>query len=141
MQHQILSKKLQMKRRNRFLHRFFTTENIIRGLIVLGLMLFASIEYELTNVLNGIAIVIGLVVLGLYIIKMYKELIYYFKISNWTLSIVKTIRYTSVIMVIALLYVLFLPYTLMAWSFSSLGVILVLLLIFDILKFILKKYL
>jgi hypothetical protein len=130
-----------MKRRNRFLHRFFTTENIIRGLIVLGLMLFASIEYELTNVLNGIAIVIGLVVLGLYIIKMYKELIYYFKISNWTLSIVKTIRYTSVIMVIALLYVLFLPYTLMAWSFSSLGVILVLLLIFDILKFILKKYL
>jgi len=128
-----------MKSKNKFSVNFFSIENIIRGIVVIGLILFASSKYELMNILEGLGVILGMTLTGASMVRIYQEILDYLKIGSWTLSLLKTLMYLSVIILISLLFVLLLPIKIVIWSFSSLGVILVLLLIYDRIGFLIKK--
>lgn len=114
-------------------------ENIIRGIIVIGLVLFSSSKYEIMNILEGLGVVLGMALIGASIVRMYQEILDYLKTGIWGLSLFKTLIYFLVVVLISLLFVVFLSSKNLIWSFSSLGVIIFLLVIYNIVSRYVKK--
>lgn len=128
-----------MKTKTKFLSKVFSMENIIRGIIVIGLVLFSSSKYEIMNILEGLGVVLGMALIGASIVRMYQEILDYLKTGIWGLSLFKTLIYFLVVVLISLLFVVFLSSKNLIWSFSSLGVIIFLLVIYNIVSRYVKK--
>lgn len=122
-----------MKIKNKLQYRLFTFENLIRFSIVVILILFASRKYSIDNIIEGLLIVLGMAILGACIVRIYQEVKEYIKTKRWELSRTKTMFFSFLIVFISALFFLFLSDEMKKYSFLTVGVILLLLLAYDIL--------
>ncbi len=128
-----------MKIKNKLQTRLFTLENMIRLSIVIILILFASRKYSIDNIIEGLLIVSGMAILGASIVRIYQEIKGYLKTKRWELSQAKTIFFPFLIVSISVLFFLFLSDEMKKHSFLTVGVILLLLFVYDVLAKTFKK--
>ncbi len=119
----------------------FTLENLMRLSIVVILILFASMKYSIESIFEGLLIVSGMAILGASIVRIYQEMKEYLKTKRWELSLAKTIFFYFLIVFISVLFFFFLSNEMKKHSFYTLGVILLLLLAYDILANFFKRLL
>lgn len=118
--------------------KFLSTENIIRGVIVIALIAFASTKYDLKNTILGLLVIFGMTLLGVSLVGLYQEFISYSKNKIWGLSQIKTTIFVSSIILIPIVFLLLLTPNLKIYSFFIVGVVLFVLLIYDLIKRIIK---
>jgi len=118
--------------------KFLSTENIIRGVIVIALIAFASTKYNLKNIILGLLVIFGITLLGVSLIGLYQEFMSYSKNKVWGLSQAKTIIFVSSIFLIPFVFLLLLTPNLKIYSFLIVGVVLLVLLIYDLIKRMIK---
>lgn len=114
-------------------------ENLIKFFIVVVLVLFASTEYGIKNVIGGLLVVLGMFILGACIVRIYLESQNYMRTNKWELSTQKTLLYISIIFLTSLLFFFLLSDKMMKYSFLSVGVILLLLFVYDIVVRMFRK--
>lgn len=114
--------------------RFLSTENLIRATVVILLIVFASIKYDIKDVGLGLLIVFGMTLLGVSIVGIYRGIISYRKSKEWNLSRNRTLLYIFFVISIPIVFLFFLPQSLKIYSFAIVGVVLLSLLIFDTLR-------
>ena len=100
--------------------------------IVIILILFASQKYSIENIIEGLLIISGMAILGACIVRIYQETKEYVKTKTWELSRTKTILFSFLIVFISAFFFLFLSDEMKKHSFLTVGVILLLLLVYDI---------
>jgi len=114
--------------------KFLSTENIVRGAIVIVLIAYASTKYGLENVILGLLTILGMTLLGGSIVRLYQEIVYYLKTKTWELSRNKTLIFISISVLTPVLFLILLPWHIVAFAFLIVGILLLILLIFDIIK-------
>lgn len=114
--------------------KILSTENIIRGVIVIALIAFASAKYDLKNIMFGLLVIFGMTLLGVSLVRIYQESMSYSKNKAWGLSQAKTIIFVSSIVLIPIVFLLLLTTSLKIYSFLIVGVVLFVLLIYDLVK-------
>lgn len=85
--------------------KFLSTEDIIRGIIVIVLIAFASTKYDLKNIILGLLVIFGMTLLGISLVILYQEFISYSKNRTWELSQTKTIILVSSIILIPIVFI------------------------------------
>ncbi|TDN96737.1 hypothetical protein [Sunxiuqinia elliptica] len=120
-------------------NKLFTWENLIRLSIVIVLILFASRKYSIDSIVVGLLIIFGMAILGASIVRIYQESKGYIKTRKWELSRTKSIFFIFLIVFISMVFLLFLSDEMKKYSFLTVGVILLLLLIYDFLVKTFKK--
>lgn len=119
--------------------KYFSTENIIRAVIVVVLIGFASLKYDIKNIIFGLLIIFGMTVLGVSFVRLYQEITNYLNSGKWGLSIAKSILFVGIAITLPVVFLLTLSLTINIYVFIIIGVILAVLLIYDILRKIIKK--
>ncbi len=114
--------------------KYLTTENIIRGVIVIALIAFPSTKYELKNIILGLLVVFGMALLGVSIVRLYQELKGYLKTKTWELSRIKTIFFVAFVVLVPVMFLLLLTPNLKVYTFLIVGVVLLVLLIYDLIR-------
>lgn len=114
--------------------KLLSTENIIRGVVVIALIAFASTKYDLKNVILGLLVVFGMTLLGVSIVRLYLEFTSYLKTKTWGLSQIKTIVFVSMAILIPVMFFILLTPNLKMYSFLIVGVVLLVLLIYDLIR-------
>jgi len=118
--------------------KFLSTENIIRGVIVIALIAFASTKYDLKNIIFGLLVIFGITLFGVSLVRLYQEFMSHSKNKVWGLSQAKTIIFVSSIFLIPFVFLLLLTPNLKIYSFLIVGVVLLVLLIYDLIKRMIK---
>jgi hypothetical protein len=118
--------------------RLLTTENIIRAIVIIILIAFASIEYNLKFILLALLFVWVLTMFIISTVMLYRAVIDYVKSKQWSLSLYRTILFLCSIVVAPVIVLVFMP-TLKIYFFTIIGVILFSLLLFDIARKIFRK--
>jgi len=119
--------------------KYLSTENIIRAVIVVVLIGFASLKYDIKNIILGLLIIFGMTVFGVSFVSLYQEVTNYISSGKWDLSIVKSILLVSLAIVLPVIFLLMLSPTIKIYVFVIVGVVLAVLLVYDILRRILRK--
>lgn len=114
--------------------KFSPTEYIIRGVIVIALIAFASTKYDLNNIILGLLVLFGMTSWGVSLVVFYQEFMSYLKNKTWGLSQAKTIVFAVTIVLVPIIFLLLLTPNLKRYSFLIVGVVLLVLLIFDLVK-------
>lgn len=127
-----------MKIKNKLQTRVFTWENLIRLSIVIILILFASKKYKIESIVEGLLIISGMAILGACIVRIYQEIKEFIKTKRWDLSRKRTVFFSFLIVLISVLFFLFLSVETKEHSFLTVGVILLLLLAYDLLANVFK---
>jgi hypothetical protein len=114
--------------------KFLSPENLIRSVIVIALIAFASTKYDFKNVVFGLLIVFGMTLLGVSMVRLYQGITNYYRTKTWGMSQIKTIIFVSFIFLIPITFLIFLTPNLNIYSFLIVGVVLLVLLIYDLIK-------
>lgn len=114
--------------------KFLSPENLIRSVIVIALIAFASTKYDFKNVVFGLLIVFGMTLLGVSMVRLYQGITNYYRTKTWGMSQIKTIIFVSFIFLIPITFLIFLTPNLKIYSFLIVGVVLLVLLIYDLIK-------
>ena len=112
--------------------KLFTFENMLRTGIVLALVVFASIKYEFLNVVYGLLIVFCMTLMVVSIVQVYQEVIEYKKNKQWNLTVMRMLFFVSLIILIPVLFLLYLPSSIKTYAFLIIGVVLLALLLYDL---------
>lgn len=120
------------------MRKFLSIENIIRGIIVIALIAFASTKYDLKNIILGLLVIFGMILLGVSLVRLYQECMSYSKNKAWVLSQTKTIIFVSSVVLTPIVFLLLLTPSLRIYSFLIIGVVLLVLLIYDLVKRMIK---
>jgi len=119
--------------------KYFSTENIIRTLIIVVLIGFASLKYDIFNIILGLLIIFGMTVFGVSLVRLYQETTNYMSSGKWDLSISKCILLVSLVITLPIIFLLTLSPTIKIYVFVIVGVVLGVLLIYDILRKVISK--
>lgn len=114
--------------------KFLSTETLIRSIIVIVLIAFASTKYYFINVVFGLMIVFGMTLLGASMVRLYQEITNYYRTKTWKMSQIKTIILVSLVILIPITFLILLTPNLKIYSFLIVGIVLVVLLIYDLIK-------
>lgn len=112
--------------------KLFTYENALRTGIVLALVVFASTKYEILNVIYGLLIVFCMTLMVVSMVQIYQEVIEYKRNKQWKLSVMRTLFFVSLIILIPILFLLYLPSSIKTYAFLIVGVVLFALLLFNL---------
>lgn len=118
--------------------KFLSTENIIRGLIVIAFIAFASTKYDIKNIIVVLLVIFGMTLLGVSFVLLYQEVMSYYKNKTWGLSQAKTIIFVSSIVIIPMIFILELTPNLKIYSLLIVGVVLLVLFVYDLIKRMIK---
>ena len=114
--------------------KFLSTETLIRSIIVIVLIAFASTKYYFINVVFGLMIVFGMTLFGASMVRLYQEITNYYRTKTWEMSQIKTIILVSLVILIPITFLILLTPNLKIYSFLIVGIVLVVLLIYDLIK-------
>lgn len=114
--------------------KFLSTENFIRSVVVIALIAFASTKYDLKNIIFGLLIMFAMALLGGSIVRLYQEFKSYLKTKEWELSQIKTIIFVLLIILIPVIFLILLTPNLKLYSFLIVGVVLIVLFIYDLIR-------
>lgn len=118
--------------KNKLLQQIILNEYIRDIVIVSILLIYPIYDYGFEPIAIVFSAIAGMRIVGHCIGELYTGLKHFLKIKKWELSRKMTIVYSSLILIILLSCVLFLPIVVIKWSFSSLAVLLFILFIIDI---------
>lgn len=127
--------------RNKLYKKILSTDSIIRILVIVALIFFASTEYKVLNIIKALLIVCGMFLIGTILVKLYQEFIYLLNFKKWRLSIISTFLYTLSMFSISILFFIFLSDRMMKYCFLSIIIILSLFLIVDVIIKSFKRFL
>lgn len=113
-------------------------ENIVRAVIVIVLIAFASTKYGINSIIIGLFVILGMILLGVSMVKLYTIFLSYLKTKKWGMDKLITAVYLSIILIISLGFILLLPPNLKIYFFLIVGLVLFCLFIVDVLRRLFK---
>ncbi len=115
-------------------NKIFSVENLIRLIVVIGLIAFASTKYKLHNILLGLSVIVGIAIIIACIVRLYQELKDYSRTKKWELEIKKTLLVVLLPVVLSGSLLLFAPQKIKNYAIILCSVVLLVLFIYDLIK-------
>jgi hypothetical protein len=112
----------------------FDKENITRFILVAILIAFASTQYPLINIIEGLLVVLGMTILISFIFKFFQTFDSYLIEKKWNFSVKYTIVHIIIIFSISTIFLIFLPLHVKNFVFLIIALITIIIFLYFLIK-------